>query len=47
MQVCKEAEIEEIATDSKEQMRSVYIVKGSEGPTISDRKKAEAAAAQA
>ena len=47
MQVCKEAEIEEVATDSKEQMRSVYITKGSEGPTVSDRKKAELAAAKA
>ena len=43
-QVCKEAEIEEIAMDSKEQMQSVYITKGSEGPVVSDKKKAEAAA---
>ena len=43
LQVCKEAEIEEIAMDSKEQMQSVYITKGSEGPIVSDKKKAEAA----
>ena len=29
--------------DSKEQMQSVYITKGSEGPIVSDKKKAEAA----
>jgi len=40
--VCKEAEIEEIALDSKEQNKSVYIAKGSEGPIKSDKKKAEA-----
>lgn len=39
VQVCKEAEITEIATDSREQTQSVYLVKGSEGPTKSDRKK--------
>ena len=44
-QVCKEAEIAEIAMDSKEQMQSVYITKGSEGPIVSDKKKAEGAQA--
>ena len=44
-QVCKEAEITEIAIDSREQAQSVYITKGSEGPIVSDKKKAEAAAA--
>ena len=38
-QVCKEAEIEEIAMDSREQAQSVYITKGSEGPIVSDKKK--------
>lgn len=39
LEVCNEAEITEIATDSREQTQSVYLVKGSEGPTKSDRKK--------
>lgn len=38
MQVCKEAEIEEITTDSREQVLSVYLTKGSEGPIKSDKK---------
>jgi hypothetical protein len=38
-QVCKEAEITEIAIDNREQTQSVYLVKGSEGPMKSDRKK--------
>ena len=42
--MCKEAEIEEVAMDSKEQIQSVYITKGSEGPIVSDKKKAEATA---
>ncbi len=42
-QVCKEAEIMEVAIDSREQAQSVYITKGSEGPVVSDKRKAEAA----
>ena len=45
VQVCKEAEIEEIAMDSREQAQSVYITKGSEGPIVSEKKKAVMAAA--
>ncbi len=44
MQVCKEAEIEVITTDSREMQKSVYINKGSEGPVKSDRKAADATA---
>lgn len=43
LQVCKEAEITEIAIDSREQTQSVYLVKGSEGPCKSDKKKEPAA----
>ena len=43
MQVCKEAEIEVITTDSTDMSRTVYITKGSEGPVKSERKAAEAA----
>ena len=45
VQVCKEAEIEEIAMDSREQVQSVYITKGSEGPVVSEKKQATMAAA--
>lgn len=45
VQVCKEAEIEEIAMDSREQAQSVYITKGSEGPIVSEKRKATMAAA--
>ncbi len=37
VQVCKEAEIEEIAIDSREQVLCVYLTKGSEGPIKSDK----------
>ena len=43
LQVCKEAEIDVITTDSTDMSRTVYITKGSEGPVKSDRKAAEAA----
>lgn len=39
LQVCKEAEIEEIALESREQVQSVYLVKGSEGPMLSEKQK--------
>ena len=41
--MCKEAEIEEIALESREQVQSVYLVKGSEGPTVSEKQKEKAA----
>ena len=43
LQVCKEAEIDVITTDSTDMSRTVYITKGSEGPVKSDRKAAEEA----
>jgi hypothetical protein len=39
VQACKEAEIEEVASDSREQTMSVYLTKGSEGLIKSDKKK--------
>lgn len=45
--MCKEAEIEEIALESREQVQSVYLVKGSEGPTLSEKQREKAAKAAA